>query len=245
MSRKKKTIQPVRATPEAFLRELDAFGHHRSRWEKLHDFFEASFCALAKTTAPSPQAADELEARYARVAAKYGGDEIVQEHFGKLLGLTGLALGEQAQDFLGSVYMSAEVHNRRTGQFFSPWPIARMMAALQFDADEVREKIAEGRPITLMEPAAGSGVMVLAFAEAMREVGIDPGQHLFATTVDVDPSCVKMAFIQLSMSGIPACCIIGNSLSLEIFGHAYTPAAVRQHYRQIVNTNPAALLEAG
>src|SRR5579863_8704513 len=48
-------------------------------------------------------------------------------------------------------------------------------------------------------------------------------KHLHVTAVDVDPKCVHMTYLQLSLLHVPAIVVHGNSLSLEEFGHWYTP----------------------
>jgi len=80
--------------------------------------------------------------------------------------------------------------------------------------------------VTAQEPAAGSGAMIIALAQEIREAGINYQQHLHVTAVDVDPKCVHMSYLQFSLLHIPALIIHGNSLSLEEFDHWHTPAHI-------------------
>lgn len=214
-------------SPKRFIKIVDSFGNHLSWRDKFNDFLEAAFCAIAKLTAPSEEAADALEERYMAVIRRYEPDTDAVMRFSELLAITRMALYENPHDYLGSIYMKAEVNNRHNGQYFTPWPIAKLLTKVNFDAETVKKIIATGRPITVMDTAAGSGVMILAFADSMRSSGFDPSRHLFATTVDIDPSCVKMSFLQFAMADIPACCIVGDSLTLKVDSFAYTPAALR------------------
>ena len=46
------------------------------------------------------------------------------------------------------------------------------------------------------------------------------------TAVDIDPRAVHMAYIQLALMHIPAVVVVGNSLSMEMREHWYTPAHI-------------------
>jgi hypothetical protein len=46
------------------------------------------------------------------------------------------------------------------------------------------------------------------------------------TAVDVDEKAAHMAYIQLSLLGVPAIVIHGNTLSLQEWSHWYTPAHI-------------------
>jgi len=94
------------------------------------------------------------------------------------------------------------------------------------EKSDVEARIAERGFVTAQEPTSGSGAMILALAHEMREMGIDYQKHLHVTAVDVDPKCVHMSYLQFSLLHIPAVVIHGNSLSLENFGHWYTPAHI-------------------
>ena len=50
--------------------------------------------------------------------------------------------------------------------------------------------------ITLMEPAAGAGGMVIAAASALLDEGINYQQTLHATLVDIDAAACHMAYTQ-------------------------------------------------
>lgn len=52
--------------------------------------------------------------------------------------------------------------------------------------------------------------MVIAFAYWMAEAGYNPSEQLYATCTDIDPMVADMAFIQLSLLGIPAKVVTGK-----------------------------------
>ncbi|MFT2793857.1 hypothetical protein ACMV5I_28085 [Serratia sp. T13T92] len=65
--------------------------------------------------------------------------------------------------------------------------------------------------------------MVLAYAQCMLEAGLNPSEHLYVNCIDIDPIAADMAFIQLSLLGIPAEVITGNALTLKCSRVRYTP----------------------
>ena len=69
----------------------------------------------------------------------------------------------------------------------------------------------------------GSGGMIIAYAETMKDKGYNYQHQLFVETVDIDEICFKMTYIQLSLLGIPAKVIRGDSLAMRYFEVYYTP----------------------
>jgi type I restriction-modification system DNA methylase subunit len=97
-----------------------------------------------------------------------------------------------------------------------------MMAEMQLS--DASEFIADKGFITLSEPACGAGGMVLAAADVLAAQGHDVGQVLFVDATDISNTAFQMAYIQISLRGIAAEIHRGNTLSLEMFEHARTPA---------------------
>jgi type I restriction-modification system DNA methylase subunit len=118
-------------------------------------------------------------------------------------------------DMLGELHMEwgSKGDQQWHGEFYSPTEICRMMArCLIGDASNLKDK----NPVTLMEPACGSGRMMLAAAEALKEQGISP-QRLAVTCIDTSDMACDMTIINLTLWGIPARVIHGNALSNEVF----------------------------
>jgi len=57
-----------------------------------------------------------------------------------------------------------------------------------------------------------------------------------ATVTDIDMRCVHMSYIQLSLYGIPAVAVHGDSVSLDEWSHWFTPSMcailAREAYEQ-------------
>jgi type I restriction-modification system DNA methylase subunit len=92
--------------------------------------------------------------------------------------------------------------------------------------DEKVRAIEEKGYLTVDEPAAGSGGMILALAQALKRRGYDSETQLYVQATDINALAYWMCFIQLSLANIPANVIRGNSLSLETFETSWTMACV-------------------
>jgi hypothetical protein len=170
--------------------------------EVFGDFCRMAACSLAAQT---------REAEYLAVAKRYQRDEL--DKLGRALGQ--LITEMEAQpftDLLGPCYITvaspATIESR--GEFYTPREISQAIARLLMDVDAIVEK---GSPVTVLEPAAGSGGMVLALTELFAPAkAVD---LLRVTCWDVSPVACDMAYINLTLWGVPAEIVCGNSLSRE------------------------------
>jgi type I restriction-modification system DNA methylase subunit len=200
-----------------------AVHQYNSAWQAFVDFAEAA--AISISNAVDWPQRDKREERYMEIVKRYKPDELAA--FPKMLAELTLALEGEPSDVMGRTFHDLELHNKWAGQFFSPFPLCRMMAKMTLGDDEgLRAKIAERGFVTAQEPACGSGAMVIALAQEMKDAGINYQQHLHVTAVDVDAKCVHMNYLQFALLHIPAVIIHGNTLSLEEFGRWYTPAHI-------------------
>jgi len=129
------------------------------------------------------------------------------------------ALQEEYQDFLGSFFEQNEMFNKHKGQFFTPYHISLLSAKMAFSPDSIKRK----GIMKINEPSGGSGGMVIAFAQTVLENNYNPSADIFAELWDIDELCFFMAYIQISLLGIPARIIWGNTLELRPFQVLYTP----------------------
>jgi len=156
---------------------------------------------------------DEIEAEYMRTIKKYEKERT--KNFSAAMSTLVLGLETELHDFLGDVYGCTGISNHWAGQFFTPWPICKLMAKLTLgDNPEVGRSLRERRRFTVQEPAVGGGAMLLAVASELREAGFHPHQWWFDAT-DVDRRCAQMAYIQLTLAGAPGVVRHGNSLTLD------------------------------
>ncbi len=180
----------------------------------FNDFLTLSCCSLAQTVYRS----DNLEQRYLNIIKTYTKEQA--EEFSKLLAFLVLGLEQESQDFLGQVYMSLNLGSQANGQYFTPYSVCKFMAEINFA--EI-ESFQSNQLITLSEPCCGSGALIIAFAQTLREHNINYQQNLFVEAIDISEMCFKMTYIQLSLLGIPAKVVQGDSLSLKFQQVLYTP----------------------
>lgn len=216
---------------------IRATAHRWSQHEVFSDFVELA--SLSLSNAVDWRQFDAREARYLEIAKKYPRDQF--ERFPRMLGHLTLAMEQccatgELGDVLGAVYMQLELGNDRAGQFFTPYHVSQLMARLLVgDGAEAREK----GFLDVMEPACGAGGMVIAMADALRQAGLNPQSAMHATCIDIDPRCVHMTYLQLSLLHIPAIVLHGNSLSGEVWSRWYTPAHVLGGWRRRIEERHA------
>ena len=192
-------------------------GRHRPH-TVFADFLELSVYAIANRIYKS----DELEQLYMDCIKRYNNDEAMG--MSKLLALTFNALrNNPRQDFLGNVFECNNFGNALRGQFFTPYTVATLCAQVTFGGT-----IPEVGYLTLGEPAAGGGCMVIAFADAMRSSGFDPTEQLLVVADDIDPLCFHMCYVQLSILNIPALVRHHDTIKVETYRSLMTPSLANQ-----------------
>ncbi|WP_259015517.1 N-6 DNA methylase [Emticicia fluvialis] len=193
---------------------------YRHRTHKVFsDFVEMSAIALSNATDKAHF--EPREDRYLEIVKNYNQEEL--NEFSNLLGLLVNHLEERPQDILGDVFHALELHNELKGQFFTPFPIGRMMSKMTIGKRH-QDIINQFDFINVSEPACGTGAMIIAIAEELKEQGFNYQQSMHVTAVDLDITCVHAAFVQFSLLHIPAVVVHGNTITLEEFSHWYTPA---------------------
>ena len=76
-------------------------------------------------------------------------------------------------------------------------------------------------------------------ADALMQAGLNYQGAMHATCIDIDPRCVHMTYLQLSLLHIPAIVLHGNSLSNQVWGRWYTPAHVLGGWRRRIEERRA------
>ena len=197
-----------------FISKLSNLDRSRSVSTVFNDFLTLSCCSLAQTVYRS----DNLEQKYLNIIKTYKKEQA--EEFSKLLAFLVLGLEQESQDFLGQVFMSLNLGRQANGQYFTLYSVSKFMAEINFTEIET---IQNNQLITLSEPCCGSGALIIAFAQTLREHNINYQQNLFVEAIDISEMCFKMTYIQLSLLGISARVVQGDSLSLKFQQVLYTP----------------------
>lgn len=197
-----------------FISKLSNLDRSKSVSTVFNDFLTLSCCSLAQTVYRS----DILEQKYLNIIKTYTKEQA--EEFSKLLAFLVLGLEQAPQDFLGQVFMSLNLGSQANGQYFTPYSVCKFMAEINFTEIET---IQNNQLITLSEPCCGSGGIIIAFAETLKEQGYNYQHQLFVEAIDIDETCFKMAYIQLSILGIPARVMLGDTLAWKFQKVLYTP----------------------
>ncbi len=135
--------------------------------------------------------------------------------FPPLLGMLVECLEQEQTDVLGRLYHRLEIHNEQTSQFFTPYPVCLAMAKML--VHDAKHLVEEKGFIRAQEPCVGSGAMVIALAQALREEDINYQQCLHVTAIDLDIVAVHMAYVQCTLLHIPAIILHGDTLRGEVY----------------------------
>ncbi|WP_347449232.1 N-6 DNA methylase [Pantoea stewartii] len=201
---------------------------HLRRWDVFSDFITLAASELDLATIRAP----ESMARCCKICERYRPEDISDLH--RLFGLMVSALEAKFHDFLGAIFMELELGDGRQGQYFTPYSVQSLMARMLMPGAE--DAVRREGFFTLSEPTCGAGGMVVAVAECMLEAGLNPSEQMFASCIDIDPVAADMAFIQLSLLGIPAEVITGNTLTLKLSRVRYTPVYYASDFGERLKT---------
>lgn len=203
-----------------FIEVLESFDRYKDKGEHFRNFCTLSYCALAKQTAFSKEAADNLEERYMSIVHSYKNKDDVRK-MPKLMSLTLTALQHGGCDFLGELATELEILDKENGQFFTPYHVATMMSKILLP--DIPETIEQDGFFSASDPAAGAGCMLLAIADEVVQQGFELSECLSIEAIELNRTTYHMLFVQLALRGIPAHVVNGNSLTQEVFEEAYTP----------------------
>lgn len=231
----------VPITMPQFLEAIDQISSEHSRAENFRYFMEAGYCSLAMRTEPDAAHTSTLEARYVAVGSNFKDPQETMASLSLLLNRLWLTIAQYKGDFLGEASQHPGMADQQTTRYFMPYAKAAERAALLISPDDLGRRVARAHPITLLDPACGSGGMVIAAAARVESFVFDPREVLLATLVSEDELSVQMAFLQMWFKGIPAVCIHGDSVKSMAFGRACTPAAFRQ-WKRIAESDELLLL---
>lgn len=216
------------ATPpinkETFIKEasqiLTRLGAKHGITTVFEDFLRMS--ATAISNAVDKIHFEEREKLYMEAIQKYSKEEL--EEFPKLLAGLVCAMEpytEEPVDILGELFHGLDLHNKYNGQFFTPGHVCDLMGKLTLGE---HDKIIEERGyITVCEPCAGSGAMIMGFAKAMAESHYDYQGQMVVIATDIDLKCVHMTYIQCALYGIQAVVQHGDTLQMKTWSEWYTP----------------------
>lgn len=211
-----------------FISVFKATGRHLRRWDVFSDFITLAASELDIVRVRTPENVE----RCRKICERYDQEDIDNLH--KLFQFMFCALNGKFHDFLGSIFMELELGSDDMGQYFTPYSVQSMMARMLVPG--IQETIEKEGIATISDPACGSAGMIIAYAECLLDADINPSAHLFASCIDVDPIAADMAFIQLSLLGIAAEVVTGNTLTMQLNRVRYTPVYFANDFETRLNS---------
>ena len=199
------------------IERINKLSGSRSPYEVFCDWIKCSAISIQNACQIHNDLWKKREEQYMQTIRPYG------EHgleFGDMLGFLTMALENDISDILGQVYMEAELGNKSTGQFFSPFHISRMCAELSLRDQDGSQKI------TLNEPSCGAGGMIIATAAVLKDRNVNYQLCLDVIAQDLDWKAVYMCYVQLSLLGIRAVAVQGDTLSAPYIPRKTNPECI-------------------
>lgn len=200
---------------------IDRIRHIAGRYSEYEVFTDwIRCCALAVNNASTifrGKIWEDREKAYMDTVSRYTEEE--QNLFSEMLVLLAIALEKNMEDVLGDIYMLSGMGSKAAGQFFTPYHLSKLCAALAVPKPD------ENGKFIVSEPSCGGGGMVIATAAALRDRGVDYQRKMEVVAQDVDWKGVYMCYLQLSLLGIRATCVQGDTLT-EPYRKGYPPERV-------------------
>ena len=211
---------------KSLVKLLEQVAYNKPISKVFADFVEMSAITIANScTSHRDKKWDEREKCYLEIIHSYKKEHqlLFPEMFSHLV----LELNKREslvgpEDVLGQLYVEFELNEKRKAQMFTPQSVSDLMAFISLGSD-IREIIRDRGFLTMAEPACGSGVMVTSMCKAMAKHNLNYQTQLLVTATDIDIICVYMTYVQLSLYGVPAVVIHGDTLTLDEWSRWYTP----------------------
>lgn len=221
-------LMSIDTARKQFIRLFNQTARHLHRWDVFSDFVRLAASELDIARIRTPENIEQS----GKICARYDANDI--RNFHELFNLMVSALEAKFHDFIGSIFMELELGSGGMGQYFTPYSVQSMMARMLIPG--IQENIAREGIATISDPACGSAGMIIAYAECLLEADVNPSAHLFASCIDIDPIAADMAFIQLSLLGIAAEVVTGNTLTMQFNRVRYTPVYYLNNFEERLNS---------
>lgn len=193
-----------------------------SAYEVFTDWIRCCSLSIANAVTIHRKVWKDREKMYMDSISRYTKEEA--EIFAEMLGLLVMALEDKMEDVLGGIFMSSGMGSKAAGQFFTPYHLSELCGKIVLPEQDKDGKY------RINEPSCGSGGMIIAVAAALKADGIDYQRKMDVVAQDLDWKGVYMCYLQLSLLGVRAVCVQGDTLTEPyVFGYPqnrvlYTPA---------------------
>lgn len=182
-------------------------------WVKMSSLAIANACSLFHNELWKKREEDYLD-----IYKKYREKDI--ECFMKMFALLTICFENTIEDVLGEIYMKSGCYSKELGQFFTPYHLAYLVA------ETGMTEINPDEPMIMNEPSTGGGANIIAAADVLHKRGIDYQKIMKVTAQDLDWLGVYMTYVQLSMLGIDAVVVQGDTLQNPYTDGSYVESRV-------------------
>ena len=201
-----------------FEKIMDKLTYNRMKWEVWADLIFMMAASLSNAMDPDRARREKREKEYLECVKRCGGAELPARAFSVVVN----ALESNPdQDFLGSLYMRFELGSHWHGQFFTPYSLCHLMAEMQMDV--LPEKIEENGWVSVCDPCIGGGAMMIAAASKARVMGVNYQNSILFVGQDIDRIAGMMAYIQMSLLGMPGYIVIADTICHPLTGDVLIP----------------------
>ena len=193
-----------------------------SEYEIFSDWVKAfAICISNMTDIKTGKIWEDRERQYMELVKKHGKNTMME--FSQMNAMLIEEMETDMRDVLGEIYMSTGLGSKSTGQFFTPFHLSYLTAKTSLEGQ--LDHLQENDLIKLNEPSCGGGGMIIAVAKVLKEKGIDFQRKMKVVAQDLDWKSVYMTYVQLSVLGINAVIVQGNTL-VETFTPDFPPERV-------------------
>ena len=179
------------------IKKIDSMSGSKSPYNVFTDWIKCTALAIMQSVWFS----EDREQIYLDIIKDYNGRDISD-----ICAWLSETIECKMTDVLGNLFMQSGWGNKNTGQFFTPYTLSLATA------DLVMTDLPDNEYITLNEPSAGAGGMVIAAAEVVKNSGRNYQKCLRVVAQDLDWNAFYMCYIQLSLYGIDAKVVQGDTL---------------------------------
>ena len=200
-----KRVSRADMTRERISKEILTIAGRYTPYNIFADWIECCALSIVNTvTAIHGETWQARENQYNAIMSKYNEEE--RAKFPVIFNILVEELEENPRDVLGEAFMRGGLGSDEGGQFFTPFSISRMLSDISVSVPD------EGETVSLNEPSCGSGGSIIAAALTLKDKGVNFQKSMKVVAQDLDWRCVYMCYVQLSLMGIDALCVQGDTL---------------------------------
>ena len=192
-----------------------------SRPQTLSDFL--AYCALLLSIRTDPVHTEQRSKSLERLKANYKKDEWEAFYQGLVdlcrTFVRNIQVGRY-EDLFAGPFTQVRATSRALKQDFTPVDVGKLIGAISVSSNL---SLPEKGFFSLGDHACGSGTLLLAGAQRIADTGYNPAEQLVIQAADLDARCVHMTYLHLSLYGIPAVVVHGNTITLNEYDRWYTP----------------------